>query len=131
MKRVKIVAVSYDYDYCDDTTIRSLSEELPWTEIDDEFYNRLIAAIPYKNRLGRSDPMWGKNIIVLEDLTPTSLDLEAFVAACEKEVKKEVEARIKREEAAKRAKEVRDAKALERKQKQLEKLKRELDGVVE
>ncbi len=126
MKRVKIIAASFDYDYSDDTYVRQMSEELPWTEIEDEFYTRLIAAIPYKNRLGRSDPMWGKNIVVLEDLTPTFINLETFVAACEKEAEKEVEARLKREEAARRAKETKNAKALERKQKQLEKLKKEL-----
>lgn len=128
MKKVKLVGVRYNYDLVSDETIRECSEELDWTEISDQDYDRLRSAIPYKHRLGGKDPFYGLSIVILEDMTKTPLVLDEFLDQVDEVMRKDRVAAEKREEAARKAKGLKEQKAAERKRKMLEKLKAELEG---
>ncbi len=129
MRNVKIIVLTYDYDYGNEETLVTATEDRPWLELTDEQFDRLSTAVKYKYLLGKGDPWYGQNIVLLEDRTHKPIELEAFMSSVEKQLEANKRAEEKRKEAARLKAEAKKTSDLDRKKKQLAKLQAELQLV--
>jgi len=124
--RIKLIAVDYDWDYSNDSELRTFTEAIDWQDVDEKLYVDIQYSIKNKHKLGNKDPFKGKNLILIEEILPIKADLINFISLVKEETRKEDIAREKRNAAIKIKKETSDQKLLERKKKAFEKLKKEL-----
>ena len=129
MPKVKIVAVSHNYDYASDEELRSFVDALDWVEISDEDLLRVRNALVHRHKV-KDDPFRTKSLMILEEVVPDRFDLWDLVAKCEEVGRKEEGAKRKRFERAEALKKGKAEATLRRKQAMLTKLQKEL-GVVD
>lgn len=120
MRQVKIVKVKGHYDNYHDEWREAATSGSNWLDVDDETVVRLEQALRWANLNSRNE--WKYTLIYNMNLS----DFDEIFTSAQQVIDKYEKERVRQEKVAADAKAKREATALARKQKQLEKLKREL-----
>lgn len=126
----KCKLITYVSPYCEELGdyIFQLKDIGIWEDLTDEEIVKVRTAIQYENET--LNPYHNSTriqtcLVIDSPMSPKAL-IAKYVETVEKEKVKKAEEKKKREEAAKKSEAAKAAKALEKKRKQLEKLKAEL-----
>lgn len=132
MKKIKILKIvnktNYDLDEHIETST-SVADGIDWHEVDDKQYKEIIELVNFANTY-RYQLNAAFELMILEEITPSTVELHLEKAkALRIELEQKERKRKEQEEKTRIAREEkRKLTDIERKKKQLEKLKEELEG---
>jgi hypothetical protein len=121
VRQIKIIKVNGYYNY-DDQWIDSITAGSTWLEVDDAMFARLNEAIRWANDNHRST--WKYHIVC----NVNEGEFDDIFTSAQQVVDKYEKEKARQEKATADARAKREATALARKQAQLAKLKKELEG---